>query len=229
MKYPNFFFERRLWEKGYKFVAGCDEVGRGSFAGPIVAGCIIFALMTNYELRIMNNELKLKGIKINDSKKLTARQRERADSWIKRNAAGWGTGEESVASINKIGIGKAAKRAFRKAISEARKRLGRPIDYLLIDAFFIPYTPGLPAKRKRRQLPIIDGDAKSLTIGAASIIAKVYRDRLMSRLSKQSKFKKYGWGRNKGYGTAEHQTAILRFGITRNHRKLFLRKLRIAN
>lgn len=215
MKYPNFFFERRLWKKGYRFVAGTDEVGRGSFAGPIVAGCVVFPQYTKYNIRDPE-------IRIDDSKKLTARQRERADSWIKRNAAGWGIGEQSVASINRIGIAKAAKMAFRRAISQARKKLRKPLDYLLIDAFFIPYTSGLPARKKRRQLPIVDGDAKSLTIGAASIIAKVYRDRLMLRLGKKPKLRKYGWGRNKGYGTKEHQKAILRFGITRHHRKAYI-------
>lgn len=215
MKYPNFFFERKLWKKGYKFVAGCDEVGRGCFAGPIVAGCVIF------DRKVIIPQ----GITIDDSKKVSPKRREKAAVWIKKNALGWGIGEESVASINKIGMGMSAKRAFRKAISEARSRLGRPIDYLLIDAFFIPYTPGLPAKRKRRQLPIIDGDAKSRTVGAASIVAKVYRDRLMRALSKKPKLRKYGWGRNKGYGTKEHQKAILKYGLTRYHRKLFVRNL----
>ena len=213
MKYPNFFFERRLWKKGYKLVAGIDEVGRGAFAGPIVAGCVVF-----------NKKTLIPGeIKIDDSKKVSPKRREIAAKWIKKDAPGWGIGEVSVVLINRIGIGKAVKKAFRQAVSQARERMGRPIDYLIIDAFFVPYTPGLPsAKRKRRQLPIIDGDAKSLTIGAASIIVKVYRDNLMIKLGKKPKLRKYAWAKNKGYGTAEHQKAILKYGITRYHRKVFV-------
>jgi ribonuclease HII len=213
MKYPNFFFERRLWKKGYKFIAGLDEVGRGSFAGPIIAGCVVF-----------DKKIVIPGeIRIDDSKKVSPKKRETAAIWIKKNALGWGIGEIPATLINRIGIAKATRRAFRQAVSRARQKLGRPIDYLLIDAFFVPYIPGLPsAKRKRRQLPIIHGDCKSLTIGAASIIAKVYRDNLMIKLGKKPKLRKYAWAKNKGYGTGEHQKAILKYGITRYHRKIFV-------
>jgi len=110
--------------------------------------------------------------------------------------------------------------AFRKSIAQAKKRLGKRIDYLLIDAFFIPFVRGNP---RDRQMAIIDGDEKSLSIAAASIIAKVYRDKIMLRLGKRPKFKKYGWGRNKGYGTKAHQSAIRKYGITRYHRKAFVK------
>lgn len=230
MEYPSFYFERRLWKKGYRVVAGVDEVGRGCFAGPIVAAAVAFAPMANGKWLMVNKE----GIKINDSKKLTPRQRERANKWIKENALTWGIGEAPASLINRIDMAKATKKAFRKAISKARKRLGRKIDFLLIDAFFVPYVPGLPTRRRKdkkgrfrkypkgRQLAIVNGDEKSLTIGAASIIAKVYRDKMMTNLSKQSKYKVYGWGRNKGYGTKEHQKAIKKEGITRYHRKAFV-------
>jgi ribonuclease HII len=210
MKYPNFFFERKLWEKSYKNVAGVDEVGRGCFAGPVVAGCVIFD----------KNISIPKDITINDSKKLTPLQRIKADKWIRDNAITWGIGEAKTTSVNKIGIGKAARKAFRMAIRKTRLKLGKPIDYLIIDAFYISYVPALPAKRKRRQLAIVKGDTKSLTIGAASIIAKVYRDRLMDKLSK--KYPEYAWDENKGYGTKKHQAAILKYGITRYHRKTFV-------
>lgn len=214
MKYPNFFFERRLWNKGYKLIAGIDEVGRGAFAGPIVAGCVIFDKKTSIP----------KEIRIDDSKKISPNKREVATKWIKKNALGWGIGEVSATLINRTGIAKATRRAFRQAVSRARQRLGSPIDYLLIDTFFVPYTPGLPSgKKKRRQLPIVHGDAKSRTIGAASIIAKVYRDKLMVRLSKKPKLRKYRWNKNKGYGTKAHQEAILKYGITRYHRKQFVK------
>ncbi|KKU15844.1 MAG: Ribonuclease [Candidatus Woesebacteria bacterium GW2011_GWC2_45_9] len=153
------------------------------------------------------------------SKKITPRQREKGAKWIKENATSWGVGEVSTSVINRLGMAKATKTAFRKSVSEARKRLGKSIDYLLIDAFFIPYVRGNP---KGRQMAIVAGDEKSLSIAAASMIAKVYRDRIMLKLGKKPKFKKYGWGRNKGYGTKAHQLAIKKYGITRYHRKDFV-------
>lgn len=214
MRFPDFSFEKSLYKKGYKFVAGVDEVGRGCFAGPIVTGCVIFPGDSGFEIP--------DSIVINDSKKMSPRQREKSSVWIKDRSLAWGIGEVSAGKINKVGMGKAAKIAFRKAISNARKRLGKPIDYLLADAFFVPYVPGLPAKRRRRQLAIVNGDEKSVSIAAASIVAKVYRDNLMLCLSKRPKYRKYGWGRNKGYGTKEHQNAIKKHGITRQHRKQFV-------
>ncbi|MFZ5932628.1 MAG: ribonuclease HII [Patescibacteria group bacterium] len=215
MKLPDFRYEKGIWKKGYRIVAGVDEVGRGCFAGPVVAGCVVFPKNIQIPPRVS----------INDSKKLTPRQREKSGVWIKENSLAWGIGESPASLINRVGMAKATKRAFRKAITGTRRRLGQPIDYLLADAFFVPFVPGLPAKRKGRQKAIIDGDEKSLTIAAASIIAKVYRDKIMLSLSRQSKYKSYGWGRNKGYGTKEHQRAIKKYGITRYHRKVFVKNL----
>jgi ribonuclease HII len=202
MKIPNFSFEKNIWKK-HKFVAGVDEVGRGSFAGPVVAGAVVFP-----------RNLKI-DVVINDSKKLTQKRREIADKWIKKNAVSWGIGEAGVGKINKLGIKKATEIAFRAAI----KNCGE-INYLLIDAFFVPYVADL---RRKNQLPIINGDEKSFSIAAASIIAKVYRDRLMTKLAKNSKYKGYKWEKNKGYGTKDHQKAIKKYGATRLHRKLFVR------
>ncbi len=220
---PNFRYEKKLWKR-FTYVAGVDEVGRGSFAGPVVAGCVVFARHSQVP----------KSVRIDDSKKITPRQREKGAKWIKENAISWGIGEAPTTLINRIGMAKATKIAFRRAISNARKRLGQKIDFLLADAFFISFVPGLPTKRRKdgkgrfrknpkgRQIAIIDGDQKSVSIAAASIITKVYRDKLMLRLSKNPKFKKYGWGRNKGYGTKEHQLAIKKYGMTRYHRKDFV-------
>ena len=225
MKLPNFRFEKKLWKK-FKFVAGVDEVGRGSFAGPVVAGSVVFSQKTKVPSEI----------RIDDSKRLSLKKREVSNLWIKENTLSWGIGEVPVSVINRLGMAKATKMAFRKAISQARRKLGKGIDYLLVDAFFIPYVRELPIRRRKdkkgrflrnpkgRQKAIIKGDQKSLSIAGASIIAKVYRDRLMLRLSKNPKFRKYGWGRNKGYGTVEHQLAIKKYGPTRYHRKSFVRK-----
>jgi len=211
-KKPNLSFEKKLWRKGYKFVAGVDEVGRGCFAGPVVAGAVVFAPNSKFQFPISSSENK---IWINDSKKLTPRQRESASEWIKQNAMAWGIGEAPASLINRIGMGKATKVAFRRAISSCRSK--SRIDFLLIDAFYIPWVSGL---RRKNQKAIIDGDEKSVTIGAASIIAKVYRDKLMRELSR--KHPSYGWGRNKGYGTREHRLAIRKNGVTRFHRRVFV-------
>jgi ribonuclease HII len=206
-RFPNFSFEKKLFKKGYKLIAGVDEVGRGCFAGPVVAGCVIFS--PNSKFRIPDTIL------INDSKKLTARRREIADKWIRKNAVAFGLGQASVSQINRLGIKKASEIAFRKAIVNCKLS----IDYLLIDAFYIPYVKGL---RRRNQKPIIKGDAKSISIAAASIVAKVYRDNLMLNLGKKPEFRRYKWGKNKGYGTLEHRIAIKKHGLTRHHRKQFV-------
>ncbi len=208
MTFPNFSFEKKLAKKGYKLIAGVDEVGRGSFAGPVVAAAVAFTPIINFQLPI-----------INDSKKLTPRQRQIADEWIRKNAIAFGIGQASVAEINRLGIKKASEIAFRKAIKSLQFKSKSKIEYLLIDAFYIPYVKGL---RRKNQLAIVKGDTKSVSIAAASIIAKVYRDKLMISLSKQSKYKYYKWGKNKGYGTREHQAAIKKYGTTRLHRKRFV-------
>lgn len=218
MDLPNFSFERKIGQKGYRTIAGVDEVGRGCFAGPIVAAAVVFRDFVGVLPSTLVPPLKVNQdprIVINDSKKLSAKQREIASFWIKRNALCYGIGWASVSQINKLGIKKASEIAFRKAIKNCNKR----IDFLLIDAFYIPYVKGL---RRKNQKAIIKGDSKSVSIAAASIIAKVYRDRLMVRLSEDPKYKKYKWDRNKGYGTKDHREAILKYGITRLHRKQFV-------
>ncbi len=212
---PDFSFERKVAKKGFKLIAGMDEVGRGSFAGPVVAGCIAFD--ENTICSIQDTVLQhSREVIINDSKRLTQKQREIADIWIRENAKVYGIGQASVAQINKFGIKKATEIAFRKAIVNC----GIKIDYLLMDAFYVPYLKGL---RRKNQMPIIKGDTKSISIAAASIVAKVYRDKLMVSLSKKSKYKKYNWHKNKGYGTKDHRDAIQKYGVTSKHRKQFVK------
>jgi ribonuclease HII len=204
---PNFNFEKKLHKQGYKLIAGVDEVGRGCFAGPVVAGAVVFNKQIYKSANLQ--------VKINDSKKLSPKRREVADKWIRKNVVAFGIGAASVSQINKLGIKKATEIAFRKAIKNCRVQ----IDYLLIDAFYIPYVRGL---RRRNQKPIIKGDTKSLSIAAASIVAKVYRDKLMTDLSKKPKYKKYRWGKNKGYGTKDHQRMIRKYGTSNLHRTTFV-------
>lgn len=237
--YPSFYFENRLRRLGYKSIAGVDEVGRGCFAGPVVAGCVVFS--SSGVLPRVGWVVEAEGVPssarreseesrtgrasdrthtspevtINDSKKLSPKQREIADKWIRKNAKAFGIGSASVGQINRLGIKKASEIAFRKAIVNCKLS----IDYLLIDAFYIPYVRGL---RRKNQKAIVKGDTRSVSIAAASIIAKVYRDNLMRTLSKKPKFRIYGWDKNKGYGTLGHRKAILKHGITRQHRKVFV-------
>jgi ribonuclease HII len=227
---PNFNFEKKLRRQGYRLIAGVDEVGRGCFAGSVVAGAVVFrhggvlSLGSPTALPPANKHgapsvvppaSRHPSIVINDSKKLSAKRREAADKWIRKNAVAFGIGTASVSQINKLGIKKATEIAFRKAIKNCEVQ----IDYLLIDAFYIPYVRGL---RRKNQKAIIKGDTKSISIAAASIIAKVYRDKLMTDLSRKLKYKKYKWNKNKGYGTKEHQKMIRKYGISDLHRTTYV-------
>jgi ribonuclease HII len=219
MTLPDFTFEKNISERGYKLIAGIDEVGRGSFAGPVVTGCVVFDL-ANWVLPLGSPKAfppasRHPSIIIDDSKKLSSKQREVADIWIRKNAIGFGIGSASVAQINKFGIKKATEIAFRKAIKNCQVQ----IDYLLIDAFYIPYVKGL---RRKNQKAIIKGDSLSVSIAAASIVAKVFRDQLMTNLGKKPAFEKYKWHQNKGYGTKVHRESIRKYGITKHHRKQFV-------
>lgn len=196
-KKPTFREENALWKRGYKFVAGIDEVGRGAFAGPVVVGAVVFP----------RNFSPTDGI--NDSKLLKPRRREFLSRIIKKEAACFSIAEIPVRTINKYGIGEGTQMAFRKAI----KLLPYRPDYVLIDAFYIKRL------NRKNQKPIKKGDQKSISIAAASIIAKVHRDRLMKKLS--VKYPQYKFAKNKGYGTKEHQKALKKFGLSKIHRTSF--------
>jgi len=230
---PNFYYEKKILKKGYKIIAGLDEAGRGSLAGPLVCAAVVFKGSFSEILKQASRD----GIKINDSKKLTEAERERSYSWIRKNAFSFGVGVSSVSEINRYGISKATFSGFRRAIREVEKRAGRRVNFILIDAFYVPYIAGIkmPRKMVRKanrktkkvkieggQLAIVHGDEKSFSIAAASIIAKVYRDRLMKRLSCIAAYKRYNWGKNKGYGTQDHLLALKKFGLTKEHRSSFI-------
>lgn len=193
MYYPNFRQEKKLLKKGFKLIAGVDEAGKGSWAGPIVAGAVI-----------LDPKSKIKGIK--DSKLLRSPIRRELFIEITSQAITWATGEVDEKQIDRIGITKANILAMQMAIS----KLNIPPDYLLIDAVKLNYQE-LPV------LSIIDGDYKIKSIAAASIIAKVTRDRLMDELDEQ--YPQYGFKQHKGYGTGQHFEMINRYGICDIHRK----------
>jgi len=228
MTSPDFSFEKRFWKKGRKLIIGLDEVGRGAFAGPVVTGGVIFKKGVDI------GKLKDNGVKIDDSKKLTAKQRERADEWIKDNCLCCSVSVISAKKINRVGISKATHSGFRRVVANMQNRLDRRVDFILIDAFYIPYIRGFPKgtkrvqsgwganTRKTKQLAIVNGDQKSFSIAAASIIAKVARDKLMAKLGESPRYRKFKWKKNKGYGTSEHRVAILKYGQTGYHRKKFV-------
>jgi ribonuclease HII len=215
MSLPDFSLEEKLWNN-YNLVAGLDEVGRGSFAGPVVAAAVVF----QKGISIPSNVI------INDSKKLNPQKRLKARKWIKKNSITYGIGESSVKTINKKGIKKATDVAFKKAVINANAKIDERIQYLLIDAFNIPYFRGYAInsinKDKGHQEAVKAGDSISFSIAAASIIAKVHRDTIMIRYSKQNNFKNYDWLNNKGYATKTHTQAIKNYGTTKLHRKQFV-------
>jgi len=195
MSYPNLQNEKKLWAEGFNFIAGIDEAGKGSWAGPIVAGAVI-----------LNPKKKISGLR--DSKLLTAKARERLYEEIIGKSLAWAAGEVSHEQIDEIGIMKANFQAMAGALG----KLTPAPDYLLIDAFRLNYK-NLPLNS------IISGDYKVASIAAASIIAKVTRDRLMIELDKE--FPGYGFANHKGYGTAEHQKQLVALGVCAIHRKSY--------
>lgn len=199
---PTLRVERTLWGDEVPLVAGVDEVGRGPLAGPVTAGAVIFP----NGLRAAGRYKFLKHV--NDSKKLTPEVREELAPLIWEHALAAAVSSVSVAMIDRIGIAEASRQAMLGAIGDLQVRP----QHLLIDAFRIPACT-LP------QTPIIRGDASSISIAAASIIAKVARDYVMDGLD--ADHPGYGFTHNKGYYTPEHVAAIYELGPCALHRRSF--------
>lgn len=186
--------EEQAWSQGACFVAGVDEVGRGALFGPVVAAAVI-----------LDRRRPIAGL--NDSKQLSPRTRERLDVVIRQQALAWAVAAIDAAVIDAINIYQATRRAMLEAVGS----LSCPPDYLLLDAMRLDW-PG-------PQQSLIKGDARSVSIAAASIVAKVYRDHLMQQWDVV--FPNYRLGSNKGYSTAEHVAALARYGVTPLHRQSF--------
>ncbi|MDC1146393.1 ribonuclease HII [Candidatus Pelagibacter sp.] len=178
-----------------KILAGVDEVGRGSLIGPVYAAAVILDKSINQKI-------------LKDSKSLSKEQREELFSYIKKNSI-WAIGKASVKEIENINILRASLLAMKRAI----KKLKNKPSLVLIDGNKLPELENYNLRY------VIKGDQKIPSISAASIIAKVSRDRFITALSK--KFNNYGWDTNSGYGTKEHLRAIKKYGITKHHRKTF--------
>ena len=217
---PTFSEEKKLWDKSFKYVIGVDEVGRGAFAGPVTTAAVIFPV------EFAKDFLEL----VNDSKMLSPEKRQMLSPLIKSNLT-FSISTVSVSKINKVGIGKATEIAFRHSVSNIMKKIlnqngnSKIINlksefFLLVDGFHIKYVKGIGLKN---QNAIIGGDKKSLTIAAASIVAKVHRDNLMIKLSKL--YPEYKFDINKGYGTEKHRMTIKKYGLTRIHRPAFCKNL----
>ncbi len=198
--------------------AGCDEAGRGPLAGSVFAAAVIFEAPNpafppkGKEVVAINEEMMNL---INDSKQLTDKQRQHLRLWIEQHATAWAVAEVTAEEIDHINILNASILAMQRALDQLTIRP----EHILVDGNkWKPYIPegeimAIPATT------IVKGDASYLSIAAASILAKTYRDEYMKRLSQE--YPQYGWDRNMGYPTAEHYAAIRQFGITPYHRKTF--------
>lgn len=200
-------YENDLRRKGHIYIAGVDEVGRGPLAGPVVAAAVV--LPSDFDV-----------LGVDDSKKLTEKKREALYDIIIEKALCYGIGRMDNLVIDEINILEATKLAMAQAIENAdimlRQRLGGDIDFVLFDAMEIGAV-------KKPQMSLIKGDSKSLSIAAASIVAKVTRDREMIRLDEV--YSGYGFASNKGYGTKAHYEGLRAQGMTPIHRKSFLKNL----
>ena len=198
-------YERQLYGEGYRYIAGVDEVGRGPLAGPVVAAAVV--LPEDFDV-----------IGVDDSKKLSEKKREQLYEVILEKALAVGIGSRDNQVIDEINIFEATKLAMAQAIENAeimlRERFGADIDYVIFDAMKIDAV-------EKPQMSLIKGDAKSVSIAAASIIAKVTRDRQMAEWSKT--YPDYAFEKNKGYGTKAHYEGLTRCGMTPIHRKSFLK------
>ena len=198
-QFPTLVEEIALSEQGYLFIAGLDEVGRGCLAGPVVAAAAILPLEDDTMVRLAG---------VNDSKQVAQHTRERLYDQIMQHAIAIGVGYGSVEIIDERNILQATKYAMGQAIEQ----LSPAPHALLLDAILLPKV-ALP------QRSIIKGDARCLSIAAASIIAKVTRDRLMIKLHEL--YPEYGFDQHKGYGTPMHLAALQKYGATPLHRRSF--------
>ncbi len=185
-------YEKELYEQGYEFICGCDEAGRGPLVGPVVAGAVI--LPKNYQLEGLT-----------DSKKLSEKKREKFFEIIKKDAIAYGIGIVEAKTIDEINIYEASRFAMKLAIKDMKQKP----DYVLTDAMPIPdyFVP---------VHPIIHGDGLSLSIAAASVIAKVTRDHILYELDQ--KYPEYEFKKHKGYPTKRHLELLKLYGVTEDYR-----------
>lgn len=190
-------YENELFKDGIELIGGVDEVGRGPLIGNVVAACCV-----------LPKDFYLEGL--NDSKKLSEKKRDAYYDYILENCIAYGVGKVSPEEIDEINIYEASRKAMMLAIEEVRKQIN--LQHVLVDAMPLPDLD-IP------HTPIIKGDAKSISIAAASVIAKVTRDREMYELD--SKYPEYGFKSHKGYPTKKHIEAINKYGLIDGYRKTY--------
>lgn len=203
---PDFSFESSLWKNGCQYVAGVDEAGRGALAGPVVAAVIIF--LADSPLKVFDG--------VRDSKEMTPSMRDQWAERLRELAFAWGVDLATSQEIDDLGIVPATRTAAQRAIDCLHITPG----HILLDYLFLPDSP-IP------QTSLIKGDARSMSIAAASVIAKTTRDELLKDLDAQ--YPGYGFARHKGYGTAAHRAAISKLGSSPIHRHSYKPLLDMSN
>ena len=213
MQFPDFKSELECFEKGYSLVLGCDEAGRGPVAGPGVAAACVLNQETIGKYRSKNKWY----YRVRDSKTTTPEERKILVKEIFEHTLAYGVGEVWHEEIDKINIHQASLLAMRRAVEDLLQKAKsvKQKAFLFVDGRF--KIPELSIEQKS----VIDGDAKILSISAASIIAKVHRDNIMKRLD--GKFPEYGFINHKGYSTKEHKLALKKFGLSAVHRRSFVK------
>lgn len=197
---PDFELEKSAFAKGYKYVCGVDEAGRGPLAGPVCAAAVI-----------LPEDIEIEGL--NDSKKLSEKKREALYDIIKEKAVSYSVAYGTLEEIESLNILEATFLAMNRAI----EGLDLPADYALIDGNRVPKGIKIPCET------VVKGDSKSCSVAAASILAKVTRDRLLLEYDKQ--YPQYNFKKHKGYGTKEHTELILKYGPSEIHRISFLKNI----
>lgn len=191
-----YLYENELREQGIQYIGGVDEVGRGPLIGPVVTACCV-----------LPPGFKLEGL--TDSKKLSEKKRDLFYDYIKEHAIAYGIGIIGPEKIDEVNIYEATKLAMISAIKQVQEQI--PLEHVLIDA--MPLVLDIPSTS------IIKGDAKSISIAAASVLAKVTRDKMMYELDE--KYPQYGYGKHKGYPTKQHVEAIHKYGLIEGYRKSY--------
>ena len=192
----NYEYEEKLYKEGIQYIGGVDEVGRGPLVGPVVAACCV-----------LPKDFVLEGL--TDSKKLSEKKRDAFNEYIKEHALAYGIAEVSPEVIDEVNIYEATKIAMKDAIKQVQNQLN--LEHVLIDA--------MPLELEIPSTSIIKGDSKSISIAAASVLAKVYRDSLLYELDK--KYPMYGYKNHKGYPTKKHIEAIQKYGLIEGYRKSY--------
>lgn len=198
---PTWRYEEQYWDQAIGLIAGIDEVGMGALAGPVCAAAVVFNSQARPSIS--------KSIPIRDSKSLSAAQREKAAAWTQEHALAWAVGEASVEEIQVLNILQAARLAMKRAVEQLRLTP----DLLLVDGNPVRLHESIPA------VNLVQGDQLSYSIAAASILAKVHRDHIMTTLDHE--FPLYNFAAHKGYGSAAHLAALKTHGATPHHRATY--------